>query len=146
MHVPSDSPHSADEGALHILVTGYGVMHSLMSHTWVTSTVTTRRMRCIVAGETDGKEVRGFGKGYEEYPEELLTPVNSAKLIGHLKVAGYEHVVPSLDVGRYLCHFIDYCSLAESRRTAATGGKTFWLYSSISLEWTTSALMKLRQC
>ncbi|KZT11053.1 peptidase C15, pyroglutamyl peptidase I-like protein [Laetiporus sulphureus 93-53] len=79
---------------------------------------------CVVVGEEDGEGVRGFCKGYEEYPEQLLTPVDCARLIEHLKATGFEHVAPSLDAGRYLCDFINYCSLAESRRTAATGGKS----------------------
>jgi len=81
---------------------------------------------CPVAKEAvdaDTPAVRGFGKGYEDFPENLYTPIDCAKLIDYLKETGVKDVVPSLDAGLYLCEFINYCSLAEAKRTASHGHK-----------------------
>ncbi|RPD53517.1 peptidase C15, pyroglutamyl peptidase I-like protein [Lentinus tigrinus ALCF2SS1-6] len=59
---------------------------------------------------------RGFGKGYEQFADELSTDVDVPKLIVHLKESGIDQVYSSMDAGHYLCDFIFYCSLAESRR------------------------------
>ncbi|CCM00398.1 uncharacterized protein FIBRA_02428 [Fibroporia radiculosa] len=76
----------------------------------------------VVVTEGD-KPVRGFGTDYKEFPEELYTHVNCTKLVDHLQGTGFKYVVPSLNAGLYLCEFINYCSLAESKRTAARGEK-----------------------
>ncbi|KIJ18784.1 hypothetical protein PAXINDRAFT_71146, partial [Paxillus involutus ATCC 200175] len=60
---------------------------------------------------------RGFGKGYESFPEEIYTDIDVEKLVHHLKKSGVEQIYSSLDAGHYLCDFIYYCSLAESRRS-----------------------------
>ncbi|KAI0743936.1 peptidase C15 pyroglutamyl peptidase I-like protein [Daedaleopsis nitida] len=62
---------------------------------------------------------RGFGKGYETFPDEISTDVDVPKLIVHLKESGIDHVYSSMDAGHYLCDFIFYCSLAEAKRGMA---------------------------
>lgn len=59
---------------------------------------------------------RGFGKGYEDFPDELYTEVDTEGLIQYLKETGFTQIVPSTDAGLYLCEFINYCSLAEAKR------------------------------
>ncbi|KZT72046.1 peptidase C15, pyroglutamyl peptidase I-like protein [Daedalea quercina L-15889] len=71
----------------------------------------------------DGKPLRGFGKVYEGFPDELFTPIDCSKLGEHLKAGGLKQVTLSVDAGLYLCEFINYCSLAEAKRTAATAKK-----------------------
>lgn len=95
---------------------------------------------------------RGFGQGYESYPDELYTEIDVARLIHHLKESGVEvrpfshiyiqsvanqrtlkpclrasllmsyltlqQVYSSMDSGHYLCDYMFYCSLAESKRVA----------------------------
>lgn len=61
---------------------------------------------------------RGFGKSYENMPDELSTDVDVARLIHHLKETGIDQVYISMDAGHYLCDFTYYCSLAESKRLA----------------------------
>jgi len=69
---------------------------------------------------TDGGELpkRGFGKGYENFPEEIYTDIDVEKLVQHLKKEGIEQIYTSMDAGHYLCDFIYYCSLAEGKRTS----------------------------
>jgi len=62
---------------------------------------------------------RGFGKGYENFPEELHTEIDVAKLINHLKENGVEQVYSSMDAGHFVPDFMFYCSLAESKRMAS---------------------------
>ncbi|KAH9929540.1 peptidase C15 pyroglutamyl peptidase I-like protein [Epithele typhae] len=62
---------------------------------------------------------RGFGKGYEQFADELSTDVDVPKLIVHLKENGIDQVYSSMDAGHYLCDFIFYCSMAESKRSMA---------------------------
>lgn len=71
---------------------------------------------------TESPEVppnRGFGKGYETFPEELHTDIDVPKLIVHLKEGGIEQVYSSMDAGHYICDFIFYCSLAEAKRVSS---------------------------
>ncbi|KAI9569580.1 hypothetical protein HD554DRAFT_2204358 [Boletus coccyginus] len=77
------------------------------------------RLGYDIESPIDGGEPpkRGFGKGYESFPEEIYTDVDVEKLVHHLKKCGVEQVYSSLDAGHYLCDFIYYCSLAESRRS-----------------------------
>ncbi|KAF8844271.1 peptidase C15, pyroglutamyl peptidase I-like protein [Paxillus ammoniavirescens] len=77
------------------------------------------RLGYVIEGPIDGSEPpkRGFGKGYESFPEEIYTDVDVEKLVHHLKKSGVEQIYSSLDAGHYLCDFIYYCSLAESRRS-----------------------------
>ncbi|KAF9227431.1 peptidase C15, pyroglutamyl peptidase I-like protein [Gyrodon lividus] len=77
------------------------------------------RLGYVIEGPIDGSEPpkRGFGKGYESFPEEIYTDVDVEKLVHHLKGSGVEQIYSSLDAGHYLCDFIYYCSLAESRRS-----------------------------
>ncbi|KAF8444519.1 hypothetical protein L210DRAFT_3443730, partial [Boletus edulis BED1] len=83
------------------------------------------RLGYTIEGPIDGAEPpkRGFGKGYESFPEEIYTDVDVEKLVNHLKTSGVEEVYSSLDAGHYLCDFIYYCSLAESRRSVAKTDK-----------------------
>ncbi|KIM58517.1 hypothetical protein SCLCIDRAFT_86792, partial [Scleroderma citrinum Foug A] len=68
----------------------------------------------------DGNETskRGFGKGYESFAEELYTEMDVEGLVHHLKKCGVEYINTSMDAGHYLCEFIYYCSLAESKRSS----------------------------
>ncbi|KAF9241513.1 hypothetical protein BU15DRAFT_87108 [Melanogaster broomeanus] len=72
-------------------------------------------IECLIDGSEPPK--RGFGKGYEPFPEEIYTDVDVEKLVHHLKQSGVEQIYSSLDAGHYLCDFIYYCSLAENRRS-----------------------------
>ncbi|KAG1732195.1 uncharacterized protein EDB91DRAFT_1152111 [Suillus paluster] len=74
----------------------------------------------------DGTEPpkRGFGKGYESFPEEIFTEIDVEKLVHHLKKSGIEQIYSSLDAGHYLCDFIYYCSLAESKRASGKADKS----------------------
>jgi len=64
-----------------------------------------------------GDSVRGFGKGYEQFDEELVSDLRAEEFVEELKSRGHKEVRVSNDAGRYLCDFIYYCSLAEQRRT-----------------------------
>lgn len=64
----------------------------------------------------NGKETRGFGIGYEVFPEELHTEVDVNAVIAGLKDSGEARVQASTDAGHYLCDFTCYGSLAESQR------------------------------
>ena len=50
------------------------------------------RLGYAIEAPTDGAEApkRGFGKGYESFPEELHTDVDVEKLVNHLKKTGVE--------------------------------------------------------
>lgn len=88
---------------------------------------------------TDPPVRRGFGNKYEDFEDELWTNLDAEELITYLKESGTEvwvssrlargladhlalgsierqNVVSSTDAGLYLCEFINYCALAESRR------------------------------
>ncbi|GBE88174.1 hypothetical protein BKA93DRAFT_799116 [Sparassis latifolia] len=67
--------------------------------------------------------IRGFGKGYEAFPEEIHTLIDVETLINNVKSLGVERIVASTDAGHYLCDFTYYCSLAESQRSASTCDK-----------------------
>lgn len=71
-----------------------------------------------VAENVEVQQHRGFGKGYENMPDELSTDIDVARLIHHLKETSIDQVYISMDAGHYLCDFIYYCSLAESKRLA----------------------------
>jgi len=82
------------------------------------------RLKGYYKWQNDGK-VRGFGSGYEEFDEEIVSDLGAGNLVDLLKAGGYQDVRLSLDAGRYLCDFIYYCSLAEQQRTIkATGTKS----------------------
>ncbi|CUA69859.1 pyroglutamyl-peptidase [Rhizoctonia solani] len=59
---------------------------------------------------------RGFGRGFEQFSEELSTDVDVDGIVDHLKSKGLVHTSPSDDPGRYLCDFIYFCSLACARK------------------------------
>ncbi|GJJ06099.1 hypothetical protein Clacol_000288 [Clathrus columnatus] len=61
-------------------------------------------------------QIRGYGTGYEKFPEELKTEVDASFVVTQLKLWGEPRVKPSVDAGHYLCDFICYGSLAESQR------------------------------
>lgn len=80
----------------------------------------------LIEPPVDGTEPpkRGFGKGYESFPEEIFTEIDVEKLVHHLKKSGVEQIYSSLDAGHYLCDFIYYCSLAESKRASGKADKS----------------------
>ncbi|KAH7338434.1 hypothetical protein B0J17DRAFT_662528 [Rhizoctonia solani] len=68
-------------------------------------------------GEAEAKLVkRGFGRGFEDFGEELRTGVEVDEVVKHLKSKGLKNISPSNDPGRYLCDFIYFCSLACARK------------------------------
>jgi len=64
-----------------------------------------------------GDKVRGFGKGYEEFDDTIISDLNASDLVEALNSGGYKDVRLSDNAGRYLCDFIYYCSLSEKQRT-----------------------------
>lgn len=44
----------------------------------------------VVGLDPDGKKIRGFGAGYEMFPEELATQLNLDELLQHLNAQGVE--------------------------------------------------------
>ncbi|KAG5643598.1 hypothetical protein DXG03_000606 [Asterophora parasitica] len=69
-------------------------------------------------GDTVVRPTRGFGAAYENFPDEILTEIDVTRLVQDLKRSGIEQIYTSMDAGHYLCDFIYYCSLAESKRSA----------------------------
>ncbi|RPD78601.1 peptidase C15, pyroglutamyl peptidase I-like protein [Lentinus tigrinus ALCF2SS1-7] len=69
------------------------------------------------AESPDTESVRGFGEGYEEFPEELSTDVDVPALVAHLQMEGLE-LGTSIDAGHYLCDFTLCTSLAISRKVS----------------------------
>ncbi|KAI5983970.1 hypothetical protein EDD15DRAFT_2312897 [Pisolithus albus] len=67
---------------------------------------------------------RGFGRGYESFAEEIYTDVDVEKLVHHLKTCGFDQIYTSMDAGHYLCDFLYYCSLAESKRSTKNDKST----------------------
>ncbi|KAH9937988.1 peptidase C15 pyroglutamyl peptidase I-like protein [Amylocystis lapponica] len=61
-----------------------------------------------------GTQVRGFGTGYEPFPDILKTGLDIQKMKVHLDSSGVKGSWVSDDPGHYLCDFIYYCSLAQS--------------------------------
>ncbi|PSR81128.1 hypothetical protein PHLCEN_2v6463 [Hermanssonia centrifuga] len=68
---------------------------------------------------TEHQPNRGFGKGFENFADELPTEVDVARLIHSMKESGIESVYSSMDAGHYLCDFLFYGSLAEAKRVAS---------------------------
>lgn len=121
--VPAPPPRGGYDLVLHVGVAGPGAMRVEQrgrKHGYNSPDADDEL--CPVA--LDGASpVRGFGKGYEEFPDEMYTPVDCAKLIEYLKDMGISDVVPSSNAGLCLCEFITYGSLAEAERAAAQGKK-----------------------
>jgi len=61
--------------------------------------------------------VRGFGKGYESFGEDLHAIIDVEQLVLCMKEQGFE-LYSSMDAGHCVSDFTYYCSLAESRRTS----------------------------
>ncbi|KAL0580324.1 hypothetical protein V5O48_001661 [Marasmius crinis-equi] len=69
------------------------------------------------AGDTySARPNRGFGTGYEKFADEIYTDIDVSRLVHDLRRSGIEQIYSSMDAGHYLCDFIYYCSLAESKR------------------------------
>jgi len=62
--------------------------------------------------------VRGFGKGYESFGEDLHTTIDVEHLVVGMKEQGVEQLYSSMDAGHCVSDFTYYCSLAESRRAS----------------------------
>ncbi|THV03361.1 peptidase C15, pyroglutamyl peptidase I-like protein [Dendrothele bispora CBS 962.96] len=68
-----------------------------------------------IVGEEDGQPVRGFNEErYGMFPERLQIQVPVDPLLEGCANDGTT-LVTSIDAGQYLCDFIFYCSLAESK-------------------------------
>lgn len=61
--------------------------------------------------------VRGFGKGYESFPEDLHTTIDVEHLVHAMKEQGVE-LYSSMDAGHCVSDYTYYCSMAESRRVS----------------------------
>ncbi|KAG2011890.1 hypothetical protein CC2G_011959 [Coprinopsis cinerea AmutBmut pab1-1] len=94
----------------------------------------------IPGTENSVRPVRGFGTAYESFPDEMMTDIDVTRLVQDLKASGitvsfcpfpfmsnafvdtlfalYQQIYTSMDAGHYLCDFIYYCSLAESKRSS----------------------------
>ncbi|KAM6501407.1 hypothetical protein JOM56_004421 [Amanita muscaria] len=68
------------------------------------------------SGETSARPSRGFGAGYDTFPDELMTDIDVLRMVQDLKRCGTEQIYTSMDAGHYLSDYMYYCSLAESRR------------------------------
>ncbi|KAK7035246.1 hypothetical protein VNI00_012013 [Paramarasmius palmivorus] len=66
--------------------------------------------------ESAARPNRGFGVGYEKFTDDLYTDIDVSRLIHDLRESGIDQVYSSMDAGHYLCDFMYYCSLAESKR------------------------------
>lgn len=64
---------------------------------------------------TVDQPVRGFGKGYESYAEDLHAIIDVEHLVLDMKEQGID-LYSSMDAGHCVSDFTYYCSLAESRR------------------------------
>lgn len=72
----------------------------------------------IPGSETAVRPMRGFGAAYETFPDEMATDIDVTRLVQDLKASGMSSIYTSMDAGHYLCDFIYYCSLAESKRSS----------------------------
>jgi hypothetical protein len=76
-------------------------------------------MEMVESGsDTIVRPTRGFGVGYETFPEEINTDIDVTKLVYDLRRSGIDQIYSSMDAGHYLCDFIYYCSLAEKKRSS----------------------------
>ncbi|KAI0253981.1 hypothetical protein BJV78DRAFT_100154 [Lactifluus subvellereus] len=66
--------------------------------------------------------VRGFGKGYELYGEDLHTMIDVEHLVHAMKEQGIE-LYSSMDAGHCVNDYTYFCSLAESRRVSSRHDK-----------------------
>lgn len=87
------------------------------------------------------RPMRGFGTAYETFPDEMATDIDVTRLVQDLKASGInvslsliysfaqysqisgfcsirQTIYTSMDAGHYLCDFLYYCSLAESKRSS----------------------------
>lgn len=61
----------------------------------------------LATGVSPSSIVRGFGQGYEQFPEELVNIIDTAALVDWLVTErGFEDIRESHDAGRFLCDFI----------------------------------------
>ncbi|TFK50067.1 peptidase C15, pyroglutamyl peptidase I-like protein, partial [Heliocybe sulcata] len=70
----------------------------------------------VVAAES------GFGKGFENFDDDVYTDIDVEKLVVHLKDSGIDQVYTSMDAGHYLCDFLYFSSLAAARRDKRKNG------------------------
>jgi len=66
--------------------------------------------------------VRGFGKGYESFAEDLHTAIDVEQLVYAMKEQGVE-IYSSMDAGHCVSDYTYYCSMAESRRASSRQDK-----------------------
>lgn len=72
--------------------------------------------------------IRGFGKGYEQFPDEMFTQNDVPALIEWLqKEKHHKYVQQSKDAGRFLCDYISYASFCEAER-AGKGTKVQFIH------------------
>ncbi|RXW24843.1 hypothetical protein EST38_g1008 [Candolleomyces aberdarensis] len=64
------------------------------------------------------RPMRGFGTAYETFPDEMATDIDVTRLVQDLKASGVNTIYTSMDAGHYLCDYLYYCSLAESKRSS----------------------------
>lgn len=120
-YAESDSSPPPPDGYDLIIHVGLGGTHVLRleaqahKHGYVLPDIT-GKPGPLIEGENPA-EKRGFDKGYEPFGDTLRTNVAVEELVGDLQKEGIA-CFTSYDPGRYLCDFIYYGSLAESRRAA----------------------------
>jgi len=67
--------------------------------------------------------VRGFGRGYEVFGDDLHTAIDVEHLVHAMKEEGIE-IYSSMDAGHCVSDYTYYCSLAESRRVSSRHDKS----------------------
>uniref|UniRef100_A0A0W0EYP6 Uncharacterized protein n=1 Tax=Moniliophthora roreri TaxID=221103 RepID=A0A0W0EYP6_MONRR len=70
------------------------------------------RLSSLEMIESATRPNRGFGVGYEKFTDDI----DVGRLVHDLRESGIEQIYSSMDAGHYLCDFMYYCSLAESKR------------------------------
>ncbi|CAE6508185.1 unnamed protein product [Rhizoctonia solani] len=85
---------------------------------------------------------RGFGRGFEQFGEELRTGINVDEVVKHLKSKGLEYTSPSDDPGRYLCDFIYFCSLACARKEKSKANVLFMHVPPVGLPYQVEDMTK----
>lgn len=72
-----------------------------------------------IESPVDGTDMpkRGFGKGYESFPEDISTDIDVEKLVHHLKKCGVEVSNSSLFVVPFMLSTLDLLHIAPSKYT-----------------------------
>lgn len=118
---PVDHPESGWDVVLHVGVGRSGPLRvETLAHKigYTKPDATGTLAPLIHALSTPTELVRGFGTPYSEFKDPQHTGINTEHCVAWLRSQGMAQteVEKSTDPGRYLCDFVFYASLAESRR------------------------------